>query len=56
MWHDDSCKPLNAKTKPSRILLRTGVSYIGLKLELIEVGRGTLFIGKTLAHFHLINR
>ena len=29
-----------------------GVSDIGLKSEWIEVGRGTLFIGMKLAHFH----
>lgn len=42
----------HSKTKPSRILLSTGVNEIGLKSLLMDVGRGTLFIGITLAHFH----
>ena len=42
----------HSETKPSRILLSTGVNEIGLKSVLMDVGRGTLFIGITLAHFH----
>ena len=42
----------HSKTKPSRILLSTGVHEIGLKSLLMDAGRGTLFIGITLAHFH----